>query len=218
MSAATAHERLIKAVEYLKNNGKARRQEDIATAMGVPRPHVSIAMKGDTRRLTDSFLRRFARAYSNYINEDWLLTGNGEMEKPDKKATRPHIPSDRAVVSAGFVGKAIGSVAECECEIRPVMTPFPWYDFTIEVDGDSMEPELQHGDTIVCRWINSSEDIHPKNIYVVDSAEGAVVKQLSRDDSNLICHSINPRYPDFVIPLDSVLRIARVEGLVRNFS
>lgn len=217
MSAATAHERLIKAVEYLKNNGKARRQEDIAKAMGVPRPHVSIAMKGDTRRLTDSFLRRFARAYSNYINEDWLLTGNGEMEKPDKKATRPHIPSDRAVVSAGFVGKAIGSVTEGECEIRPVMTPFPWYDFTIEVDGDSMEPELRHGDIIVCRWINSSEDIHLKNIYVVDSAEGAVVKQLSRDDNNLICHSINPTYPDFTIPLDSVLRIARVEGLVRNF-
>lgn len=217
MSNNDVQTRINKCVDYLRLKGIDRTQQELADRLGYSRANVSAAINGNPRYLTEAFLHRFAKAYLEYINEDWLLTGNGEMEKPDKKATRPHIPSDRAVVSAGFVGKAIGSVAECECEIRPVMTPFPWYDFTIEVDGDSMEPELQHGDTIVCRWINSSEDIHPKNIYVVDSAEGAVVKQLSRDDSNLICHSINPRYPDFVIPLDSVLRIARVEGLVRNF-
>lgn len=216
MGKIDAHDRLLEAVEYLKNNGKARRQEDVAIAMGVPRPHVSTAMKGDTRRLTDSFLRRFAKAYSDYINENWLLTGDGEMAKVDKKATRPHIPADRAVVSAGFEGKAIGSVAEGECEVRPVMAPFPWYDFTIQVEGDSMEPELRNGDTIACQWLNNSDELRTDKIYVVDSAEGAVVKQLSNDGKELLCHSINPLYDDFKIHKSNVLRIARVIGLIRE--
>lgn len=184
--------------------------------MGVRQPHLASALNGDYKRLTEGFLRKFAAAYSDYINEDWLLEGKGQMEKADRRSTRPHIPADKAVVAAGFVGSAIGSVQEDECEVRPVMAPFPWYDFTIEVSGDSMEPTLQDGDIIACEWLHGSTEFVHNRIYVLDTAEGAVVKRVERKGNTLHCHSDNLEYPDFDVPVDIVLRSARVVGLVRS--
>lgn len=190
--------------------------DDIARKLGRNRVNVTKAINGDSRYLTRSFLRSFAAAYSDYINEDWLLDGKGQMEKADRRSTRLHIPADKAVVAAGFVGSAIGSVQEGECEVRPVMAPFPWYDFTIEVSGDSMEPTLRSGDTIACEWLHDSTEFVHNRIYVLDTADGAVVKRVERKGNTLHCHSDNSEYPDFDVPADIVLRSARVVGLVRN--
>lgn len=212
-----AHIRLSKSVDYLRLNGVSRTQQELADKLGYSRANVSAAINGSPRYLTESFLKRFAKAYSDYINEQWLLTGEGKMEKADRHTTRPHIPADLAVVSAGFEGKAIGTVTEAECEVRPIFAQFPKYDFTIDVYGDSMEPELRNGDTIACQWLDSSDEVRADKIYVVDSAEGAVVKQLDRLGHELVCHSINPAYDDFTIASDNVLRIARVVGVLRVF-
>ena len=216
MDKDQAFARLNQAVEYLKNKGQARVQNDMAALMGVRQPHLAAALNGDYKRLTEGFLRKFAAAYSDYINEDWLLDGKGQMEKADRKSTRPHIPADKAVVAAGFVGSAIGSVQESECEVRPVIAPLPWYDFTIEVSGDSMEPTLCSGDTIACEWLHDSTEFVRNRIYVLDTAEGAVVKRVERKGNTLHCHSDNLEYPDFDVPVDIVLRSARVVGLVRS--
>lgn len=211
-----AHDRLRQAIDYLKDNGKVHKQQDIADALGMAKSHLSDAIRGG-KYFTEGFLKRFAKAYSDYINEQWLLTGEGKMEKADRHTTRPHIPADLAVVSAGFEGKAIGTVTEAECEVHPIFAQFPKYDFTIDVYGDSMEPELRNGDTIACQWLDSSDEVRADKIYVVDSAEGAVVKQLDRLGHELVCHSINPAYDDFTIASDNVLRIARVVGVLRVF-
>lgn len=216
MDKDQAFARLTQAVEYLKDNGQARTQMDMAALMGVRQPHLAAALNGDYKRLTEGFLRKFAAAYSDYINEDWLLDGKGQMEKADRRSTRPHIPADKAVVAAGFVGSAIGSVQESECEVRPVMAPFPWYDFTIEVSGDSMEPTLQDGDIIACEWLPRDAEYKKGKIYVLDTNEGAVVKRITNDGNVIHCHSDNPKYKDFIVDVDSILRIARVVGFVRE--
>ena len=238
MDKNAAFARLTKAVEYLRDNGMARKHEEIATLSGLSRSNVTSALNGDYKRITEGNLRKFAAAYSDYINEDWLLTGEGRMEKKltfevpsdltdgylslvnkiinDKGSLRPHIPADKAVVAAGFVGSAIGSVQEGECEVRPVMAPLPWYDFTIEVSGDSMEPTLRSGDTIACEWLHDSTEFVHNRIYVLDTAEGAVVKRVERKGNTLHCHSDNLDYPDFDVPVDIILRSARVVGLVRS--
>lgn len=216
MDKDQAFARLTQAVEYLKDNGQARTQMDMAALMGVRQPHLAAALNGDYKRLTEGFLRKFAAAYSDYINEDWLLDGKGQMEKADRRSTRPHIPADKAVVAAGFVGSAIGSVQEDECEVRPVMAPFPWYDFTIEVSGDSMEPTLQDGDIIACEWLPRDAEYKKDKIYVLDTNEGAVVKRITNDGNVIHCHSDNPKYKDFIVDVYSILRIARVVGFVRE--
>lgn len=208
--------RLKQAIDFMRYMGVPCGHDDIARKLERNRVNVTKAINGDSRYLTRSFLRSFAAAYSDYINEDWLLDGKGQMEKADRRSTRPHIPADKAVVAAGFVGSAIGSVQEGECEVRPVMAPFPWYDFTIEVSGDSMEPTLRSGDTIACEWLHDSTEFVHNRIYVLDTADGAVVKRVERKGNTLHCHSDNSEYPDFDVPADIVLRSARVVGLVRN--
>lgn len=233
-----AFARLNQAVEYLRSIGQSHNQQDIADRIGMRKENLSRAINGAPRYFTSGFLKRFAAAYSDYINEEWLLTGEGRMEKKltfevpadmadgylslankiinDRGSLRPHIPADKAVVAAGFVGSAIGSVQEGECEVRPVMAPFPWYDFTIEVSGDSMEPTLQDGDIIACEWLPRDAEYKKNKIYVLDTNEGAVVKRITNDGNVIHCHSDNPKYKDFIVDVDSILRIARVVGFVRE--
>ena len=74
-------QRLTQAVEYLRNNGKAKTQEVIAKDLGRNRTNIAKAMRGNPEYLTDDFLRDFAHVYSEYISEEWLVAGQGEMIK-----------------------------------------------------------------------------------------------------------------------------------------
>lgn len=218
MDKILAHKRFIEALDYLKDNGRARNHEEISNLSGVSRPNVSAAISGNPRYVTEGFLKRFARAYSNYLNEEWLLTGEGVMVKPNKNKLRPHIPADIATVAAGFIGTSIGSVEENECELRPVIILSHRYDFTIEVNGDSMSPTLLDGDIIACAWLQPNDEITDHDIYVLDTNDGASVKRIHfTNDGQILCHSDNPRYTDFTVEINSIIRIARVVGLIRDF-
>lgn len=204
--------RLGKAVEYLKNNGKARTQQSIADALDIPRPHVSAALNGTPKRLTEGFLRRFAHAYSDYINEAYLVDGVEPMAKPSQQ-TRPYIP---LTVAAGFTGVPIGSVSLDQCEYMPMAPGVKAYDFMIAVAGDSMAPLINNGDILLCEWLDAPR-FSSKGIYVIDTNEGAVVKKVERVGNSLRCISLNPEYPPFMQPLDTILRVAQVRSLIRNF-
>lgn len=216
MDKEAAHNRLLQAIEYLKDNGKARSHEEISDLSGISRSNVTSAINGNARYVTEGNLRRFVRAYSDYINEEWLLTGEGKMEKVDKRRLRPHIPAEIVTVAAGFVGTSIGAVSEDDCDMLPVIPYLPDYDFVITVNGDSMEPVLLNNDKIACAWIEPSEDIKDNKVYVVDSQEGPVVKMIKPQGEDIICHSLNPRYEDYPISKNDVLKIAQVVGLVRE--
>ncbi len=216
MSNERLYSRFIQAFGYLRNTGVIHTQQDVADKMGIPKSSVSSAMKNTPKRFTEGFVTRFVNAYSDYISADWLLKGEGQMKKIDMRNKKLHIPSDKAVVAAGFVGTAINSVQEGECELRPAMTPFPWYDFTITVSGDSMFPTLMDGDTIACEWLSRDATLRSDKIYVLDSNDGAVVKRVRRHGSSLICSSDNPHFQNFEINDTDILRIARVVGVVRE--
>lgn len=238
MDKSKMQARLAQAVEFLRNSGKARTQSEVAELMGVPRSHVSAALNGNQKRLTNGFLSRFAAVYSDYINEQWLLTGEGEMAKKARieiptqmleaynnlarqiiegnNHQRPHIPDDKALVAAGFLGTAISDITENECEQYPVLPTLSNYDFSIVVSGNSMTPELHNGDTIFCRWLHEPHFCKDK-IYVLDTVDGAVVKCVTLKCGKLYCHSINPEFEDFTLSTSDILRVAEVIGTLRHF-
>lgn len=205
--------RLHEVIDYLKDTGKIHKQQDIADALGIAKSNLSMALKGNERYLTDGFLKRFAEAYSDYINKDYLVEGVGQLEKIDASALRPHIPLK---VAAGFTGVSVGSVPANECEFCAIFPGIPAYDFTICVDGDSMEPEMHSGDTLACAWLDKPK-FKPDRYYVIDTTEGAVVKSVTRRGNDLLCTSLNPDFPPFSQPLDTVLRIAEVKAIIRTF-
>lgn len=82
-------ERINEAYKWLEYKHVIDKQEDVAEKMGSTQANVSSALKGVQRVLTDSFLRRFAHAYSDYINIEWLLSGDGEMLVNRNEVTVP---------------------------------------------------------------------------------------------------------------------------------
>lgn len=204
--------RFQQCIDCLKKKGKVHKQQDIADAMGISKSRMSDAIRDRGGKLSIDFLQRFARAYSEYINEEWLLTGEGLMEKPDK-SMRPHFDT---YASAGFMDGI--SEGKTSAEFRNLAIPSLFYDFSIDASGDSMLPSIENGDTLLCSI--SDDRLNPpiNKICVIDTCDGALVKQIKKaDDEVLTLHSLNPRYPDRRIDTSSINRIAEVVGLIRTF-
>lgn len=81
MDKDSAFARFRQSFDYLKDSGVLHKQSDLCNALGIGRSHVSEFYNGKEKYFTEGNLRKFAAAYSDYINEDWLLTGEGRMEK-----------------------------------------------------------------------------------------------------------------------------------------
>lgn len=71
--------RINEAFNYLRNKGLIRTQKDLANLMHAAESNISKALKGDEAILTDRFLRRLSAAFGGIFNQEWLLTGEGEM-------------------------------------------------------------------------------------------------------------------------------------------
>lgn len=209
------YDRLLQVIEYLKDNGLARKHEEIAERMHASRPNVSNALNGVKKYLTDNFLRRFASAYSDYINEEWLLTGNGEMIKPDYKRTRPFVD---VPIRAGYPG-GLAAAADIDTARRMPLIPYlADYDITLPVEGESMSPILEDGDIMAVRRLdrNDTANIKSDKFYVIDTErDGAVVKRLTPTPEGLLCESVNPKYKPFVIPFADVRSLWVLIGSVR---
>ncbi len=208
-----AFNRLQQAIDYLKDNGKVHKQQDIADALGMGKARVSEALQGKPMKFTIGFLKRFARAYSDYINEDWLLTGEGRMEKPAKD-TIPHYP---AIVEAGILGGDIPPVMSDEIEMEPMISCLPPYDYMIDVKGDSMEPTYFENDAVACRRLYNKDDIRIGRVYVIQTQDNALLKRvLSVGNSNIKVASDNPAYKPFSIDTDTIVSISEVVGSVHQ--
>lgn len=181
----------------------------------------NISNMSDNGSIGSDKLSKILDTYAE-INPIWLITGNGNMLRDAQVSdtnmttgaidTRPRIPMEAA---AGSLSVALNSVTADECEQLPVISLFPKYDFTIIVRGESMEPEYKSGDELACLMISENSFIQWGRTYVLDTAQGIVVKRVFDDMSNLLCKSNNPDYPDFKIPKEEVYRMALVVGSIR---
>lgn len=90
-------------------------------------------------------------------------------------------------------------------------------DFMIEVTGDSMIPKFYPGDIIACSIISQSKFIQWNKPHLLATREqGLIVKRLRKSDEKdcLRAVSDNRDYDPFDIPLDEILAIARIVGVI----
>ena len=175
-------------------------------------------MLAGKQNITDSTLRKIVDATGSSF--EWLKYGEGDMLAPnsgkapagqnEKGDFRPRIP---ATVAAGTLRGFAESVKANDCELVPVVGAFPEYDYTIVVKGDSMEPKFQGGDEIAIRKVASV--IEWGKPYVLDTADGAVLKRLYDCGDKLRCVSFNKDYPDFEVSKSDVFGVYKVVGLIR---
>lgn len=152
------------------------------------------------------------------INPDWLLTGEGEMlrseSEPDEITpagvhTVPLVPVE---VFAGPIQRyVVDGVREKDC--RKIVTPVSGAELAIPVSGDSMSPDIPDGSTLFVARINDAAFIPWGNVMVLDTENGAVVKRIypSKNSRDAVeARSINPEYPPFDVPKESIRGIYRV--------
>ncbi len=103
-------------------------------------------------------------------------------------------------------------VMAANCE--RITSPIVGVDFAITIHGDSMAPEYPSGSQVLIKRIDPNLFIEWGKVYVLDTSNGVVVKELRKCDREgyVTCHSLNPdgRYADFDVPLSEVYGIYRV--------
>ena len=215
-------DRLKKAFNYVRDKGLVHTQKDLSARMQASEANVSKALKGEEQILTDSFLRRFNTAFDNIFNLQWLLTGEGEMIEraepmpieqgwlTDDIESAYVIPLLPVSAQGGSLNDFIVSVKESDCE--KVISPIKGADYAMSVSGDSMAPEYPSGSQILIKRINERAFIDWGRVYVLDTCNGTVIKQLfpSKKPGMVICKSINPKFPPFEVSMADVYGVYRV--------
>ena len=148
------------------------------------------------------------------INPDWLLTGSGEMytDRPsttDNKDARL-VPLLPVAAQGGTLNDFVVSVKASECE--KIISPIRDVDYAMSISGDSMAPEYPSGAHILIKKINEKAFIDWGRVYVLDTCNGTVIKQLFPSDNpdTLLCKSINPNYPPFEVSFSDIYGVYRV--------
>lgn len=204
-------ERLKAAYNYLRSQGVLHTVSEFAAALGKSQGDISSALAAKGRVMTTGLLKRVGETFPEYFNMKWLLTGEGKMEAIDK-SLKPHYP---ATVSAGILTGAIDAVKESDVTYEQPISRFPQYDYTIDVDGHSMEPTYSDKGMVACRRLYDHDEIKLGHAYIIATRDGAVLKRIvSKTLSSIRVISDNPEYKPYSIDTDSILAIDEVVGSV----
>lgn len=226
--------RLKEAFEYLKSRGIVHKQKDVADIMQSPESNVSRAFKGDVKYLTEGFLRRFNESFNNLFNDDWLLTGEGEMLNGfnGNKAIEIECEEDyQTAIKAGLrlIPETSFTFAAGQTELvtqNETITRY-WYlpdckdcEGIASMQGNSMLPAYPPGCKLVLKRFSYDSD-NPNSIpfgsvfgiVVEDKVTGDYhghIKILRRyrdfemSKKYWIAHSVNSEFDDFDIEIAQV--------------
>lgn len=151
------------------------------------------------------------------LNIGWLISGDGSMDKGKAVYVAETVPIVNMFALGGSLTEQLDSASVDELE--SVQTPVKGAEMAIEVSGDSMAPKYPSGSRLFCRRVDEPTFIEWGKVYVIDTKNGAVVKELRPGSSpdSIMCHSLNDssKYVPFEVPLSSVYGIWKViAGLV----
>ena len=226
-------------LDRLLSGAGLHRDAQLASLHGVSPQAVSQARR--KRKIPEGWVVRVAQQCN--LSMDWLMFGKEEAGPPSTSA--PQAPSTPAgaplpdldllciPLVAASLSAGSGSL-QTEGEVLDYFAfrsewlcrkGNPDRMVLMKVYGDSMEPELHDGDTILFR---KNPDYHPFNCHIVDGAIYAIsiegddrVKRLSKIKGGIRVSSDNPRYgdEDFIgQECDDKLRIfGRVIEVSRTF-
>jgi Peptidase S24-like len=152
-------------------------------------------LKDDSKRVIDyGQAKSFARAYE--INEAWLLHGIGNPfgfddnfgsfgSASDSSSSRaPQGAPGKSSILYTTVRAFAGSTLGAESREDSTYFSIPGVSgpglVAFQIEGNSMEPVIRNGDIVVCKAIESVNDIRDNEIYAVKSSGNLWVKYVQR--------------------------------------
>ena len=209
-------ERLITYLNYKKVS-----KSDFGRSIGVSSAYVTSMRKS----IDPEKLQSIAKNYPD-LNTGWLMTGEGEMLKNSEPVqvdfgrsstdqsdqlfhTVPLVPTS---AQGGPLNDFVTSIKENECE--RIVSPVKYADLAITVAGDSMAPEFPSGCQILIKRINEKAFIEWGKVYVLDTCNGTVIKEVHRGKAadEIECYSINPdpKFQPFSVKFADIFGMYRV--------
>lgn len=192
------------AYRVLLDSGRVRNKKEFAALLGRDYTGVISAMNGNEKFLTDSLV---AQAVA--------LAGNTQ-EDAGPTFRVPLIPVE---AHAGSLVGFSESVNDYYCET--IVSPVRGASFAIKVTGESMAPAYPSGARILCQRINEDAFIEWGKVYLLDTVNGAILKQVRKADQpdRIVCCSLNPspEYAPFEIEtrhINAWFRVLMVMSLV----
>ena len=218
-----SREELLQEALYLINKYNVTAYEieknTTLTAVGVQK-----IINGDSKRPLENTLKTIiSYIKQNYIDRENFIKQNnipqGEL-KPKEYSTSIKV---RLVSNKAKAGWSEGYYNEEYLE----ELPFVMIDsdenhkgkyLAFEVEGDSMEPDYLEGDIVICREIQRhlwSSKLHFRDwdFVIAHSTNGIMLKEIiahNIETGDITCHSLNPKYEDFVLNLHQVAHLYNV--------
>ena len=190
-------------------------QQELARLLGVNRSAVTQAKQKNA--VPDKWLLALVRLFG--LSPDWLAEGTGPRRLvnapvPDQEPEQVMVPRVRARLCAG------GGSFETGAEVRDRL-PFR-YDWLrrkgnpdsmvlMDIMGNSMEPEIKEGDTVLID--QSRTDILAHGVYAVGVEDTVLVKRLEKRPGKLMLLSDNPQYSPIELRGDE-LETVRILGRI----
>ena len=157
--------------------GRVHTQNDLAELAGIHKSTLSSAMKGNPKYLTESLLAKVSAV---------------AMQQPSEDCPTFRVPLIPVEAHAGSLVDFADAVSDYDCEL--VVSPVRGASFAIQVTGESMAPAYPNGARILCQRINETAFVEWGKVYLLDTVNGAILKQVLRSDQpgHIICQSLNP--------------------------
>ena len=203
---------------------------EFTDAIGVSESYI----RNISKSISAEKLMRISQLFPD-LNPDWLLTGEGSMLLSDNPKTTA-VPIDAPEVvylpvvphsaRAGTLGEYEQLFADDYSRRQPVIVTRQMHGRYIcfQIEGDSMEPTLRHGDVVMARHIDrdlyKDSKLHLRSWSVwiiVTRTDGILIKEIADHDVKggvLTLHSLNPLYEDLTVRLSDVIDIYNVIEIV----
>lgn len=161
----------------LRAQGRVHTQNDLAELAGIHKSTLSSAMKGNPKYLTESLLAKVSAV---------------AMQEPSEDYPTHRVPLIPVEAHAGSLVDFADAVSNYDCEL--VVSPVRGASFAIQVTGESMSPAYPNGARILCQRINETAFVEWGKVYLLDTVNGAILKQVLRSDQpgHIVCQSLNP--------------------------
>lgn len=181
----------------IKQETDINTQSALATALGVNRSAITQAKNRDA--VPQKWLLGISRRFG--ISPDWLEFGTGSPRLPQYEENDMFfVPRVHAVLSAG--GGSL-EVESATIETLPFRQEWllrkgnPDRMVLMNVAGDSMEPSIMSGDTVLVD--QSHNEARLGELYAFGYEDAILVKRLVKENGDLQLQSDNPAYAPIII-------------------
>lgn len=189
------------AFNRLRANGFVKSQKELAQLLDVTEGTISKALKGDSNHASEILIAKVNALMYEKFGEAPSWDEEVAIDKAGDPMTLPIIPTK---AMAGTLGDFAQGIKAYECE--RMISPIQGADYAIKVCGDSMQPDIPNGSTIIIKKIWEEEFVEWGKVFCLDTKNGAVIKKVypTEDPGVVECRSINPEYPPFRVKTKSI--------------